>query len=368
MSALVAARAKRFSTLPNRQLRPITSHWRRWFDAQDPDHNAGHDEVWAALEQLYTAAGLAVPEIEWHDSPRAALAAMAETVRRTRPTLFGDGPDGKMLAQQALHTSVGLDLVDAYCSQTGRVAGSIAGRRGRNILPAEVPGLLPPRKSLESRMWRIAFGAEIADRIGSWAAQQMGGVAWKPALAEITAPWGVISSYASWWWPLETRCHLARHPEETHEVPLSGMRQLHNPEGPALRFRDGFEVWMWGGVVVPKRVVLQPDTITIEEIERVRGAALREVIIDRYGLLKYLERTGATCVQQDDYGQLFRHPRRGPFPEEVVFVKVRNATPEPDGSIKDYRLRVPPETRTAREAVAWTFGLGASQYTPNCET
>ena len=32
-----------------------------------------------------------------------------------------------------------------------------------------------------------------------------------------------------------------------------------------------------------------------------------------------------------------------------------NSTPEPDGTRRTYFLRVPPQMRTAREAVAWTF-------------
>ncbi len=45
-------------------------------------------------------------------------------------------------------------------------------------------------------------------------------------------------------------------------------------------------------------------------------------------------------------------------------VKVVNSTPEPDGSRREYFLRVPPTVRTAREAVAWTFGLAADAYRP----
>jgi len=125
----LAARPKRFSTLPTRQRGPITSHWRQWFDAQDPDRVDGYEIVWQALEKLYTASGLSAPEMEWHDSPCAALAAMAEEVRGRRPTLFADSPDGKLLEQQALRSSVGTALIDAYCERTGRVAGSIAARR-----------------------------------------------------------------------------------------------------------------------------------------------------------------------------------------------------------------------------------------------
>lgn len=49
-------------------------------------------------------------------------------------------------------------------------------------------------------------------------------------------------------------------------------------------------------------------------------------------------------------------------------VKVVNSTPEPDGSYKDYFLRVPPTITTAHEAVAWTFGKTAETYAPAIET
>ncbi|MFD4433505.1 DUF6745 domain-containing protein [Nocardia sp. NPDC058497] len=54
--------------------------------------------------------------------------------------------------------------------------------------------------------------------------------------------------------------------------------------------------------------------------------------------------------------------------ENVVIVEVVNSTLEPDGSNRTYWLRVPPTTRTAREGVAWTFGLAAEAYEPVQQT
>jgi len=51
-----------------------------------------------------------------------------------------------------------------------------------------------------------------------------------------------------------------------------------------------------------------------------------------------------------------------------VVVEVLNSTPEPDGSRKTYFLRVPPRTSTAHEAVAWTFGMDAAEYSPITQT
>jgi hypothetical protein len=61
---------------------------------------------------------------------------------------------------------------------------------------------------------------------------------------------------------------------------------------------------------------------------------------------------------------------------------VKNSTPEPDGSVKTYFLRVHPECRpllrdnqfgepqqlTAHNAIASTFGLKGEEYSPSVET
>lgn len=43
--------------------------------------------------------------------------------------------------------------------------------------------------------------------------------------------------------------------------------------------------------------------------------------------------------------------------EPIATVHVTNNTPEPDGTYKKYWIRVPPGTKTAKEAVAWTWDL-----------
>jgi hypothetical protein len=45
-----------------------------------------------------------------------------------------------------------------------------------------------------------------------------------------------------------------------------------------------------------------------------------------------------------------------------------NSTPEPDGTIKPYLLRVPPETKTCLEAVAWINWKEPATYRPIKET
>ena len=114
-------------------------------------------------------------------------------------------------------------------------------------------------------------------------------------------------------------------------------------------------------------MIEQPETITVGEIGGESNVERRRVLIDRYGPARYLVDSGATVVHQDDWGSLYRRDMGNDEP--IVMVKVVNSTREPDGTWKDYWLRVPPTVRTAREAVAWTFGVDEpAKYAPRVQT
>lgn len=135
---------------------------------------------------------------------------------------------------------------------------------------------------------------------------------------------------------------------------------------PAIKYSDGREIYYWHGVEVPEFVVKEPGKITLEHIKLITNTEVRRVLIDKYGASKYLKDCGAKKVHYDTFGELYRLKVKGD--EDMVMVKVKNSTPEPDGSIKDYWLRVPPQTKTAQEGVAWTFGMQEKQYKPQQET
>jgi hypothetical protein len=86
------------------------------------------------------------------------------------------------------------------------------------------------------------------------------------------------------------------------------------------------------------------------------------MLLEHYGFDRYLREVGAARLHRDAAGTLWR--AEVPGDEPLVMVEVVNATREPDGTRRVYLLRVPPETRTAQEGVAWTFGLSEEQYQP----
>lgn len=140
----------------------------------------------------------------------------------------------------------------------------------------------------------------------------------------------------------------------------------HNASGPAAVWNDGFRVYAWRGVVVDPSFIENKSSITCEKIGAEKNAEMRRVMIDIYGESRYLQDAGAELVFQDKYGALYR--LEIPGDEPIVMVKVKNSTPEPDGSYKNYFLRVPPEMVRPRQAIAWTFGLNESEYCPEFES
>jgi len=154
-----------------------------------------------------------------------------------------------------------------------------------------------------------------------------------------------------------------------------------------MEMRDGWQLWAWHGITVPQRVIEEPETLTVEEALKERNAEVRRVMLTRIGPERIAEEGGLTVV--DDVtedavevgtgrdglpvpvglrgAQLLRMDARDGMPR-MQWVSLLNSTPEPDGTVKRYHLRVPPEVQTAREAVAWTFDVDARDYQPRVET
>jgi Domain of unknown function (DUF6745) len=168
---------------------------------------------------------------------------------------------------------------------------------------------------------------------------------------------------AGWWWPFERAVVACERPVGVHRD-QSG--RPHNPDGPALAWPDGFALHAWHGMPVPAGLIDRLADVRLDDIRAEPNVELRRVLLERYGLDRYLREVGATRLHQDAAGTLWHAPLRDDEP--LVMVEVVNATPEPDGTHRVYWLRVPPATRTAREGVAWTFGLPEDQYRPQRES
>ena len=173
----------------------------------------------------------------------------------------------------------------------------------------------------------------------------------------------LITENAGWWIPYQGICWIS---DRHHVLNLDDRGRLHCETGPAVAYRDGLAIYAIHGTRVPPAVVEHPYTIQVSDIDAERNAEVRRVMVDRYGPDRYIRDSGATLVHQDDFGSLYLKSQPGD--EDLCMVKVVNSTAEPDGSFKDYWLRVPPTMQTAKGAIAWTFGLKEADYTPTLQT
>ena len=164
-------------------------------------------------------------------------------------------------------------------------------------------------------------------------------------------------------WMLSDVCFAA---ERCRSIERDDRGRFHCASGPAIRYASGWGLWFWHGVGVPRVAIELPQTLSVSHIEREANVEVRRVMIERYGQARFLMDAGATLVHEDARGKLWRKEVMGDEP--IVMVQVRNATPEADGSCKEYFLRVPSYMSKASEAVAWTFGLDARTYRPYAES
>jgi hypothetical protein len=122
----------------------------------------------------------------------------------------------------------------------------------------------------------------------------------------------------------------------------------------------------WRGVTVDERVCFRPHEITAQEVLEERNSELRRVKMERMGFERFLTEANPEILDTDvDPGgerRLFRVVLEGDEPLVCVSVNCPSTG-------RRYLLRVPPETTTCRQAVAWTAGFdNPNDYAPLIET
>jgi hypothetical protein len=143
--------------------------------------------------------------------------------------------------------------------------------------------------------------------------------------------------------------------------------RLHADLAPALQFADGYEIYSWHGVTCEKDVIEHPERLTPADIDNEENIEIKRAKMGLFGIERYLTSSAGTLIHQDEWGTLYSKPL-GHRLEPLTMVRVKNSTPEPDGTYKEYFLGVPPTMATAREAVAWTFDMDEDEYDPRVET
>ncbi|MGW0644241.1 DUF6745 domain-containing protein [Streptomyces badius] len=310
----------------------------------------------AGVRRAYRTAGLAEPDrIIWAASPRAAVETVEKltdagrSVReeiRTRPwaderrRMYDElGPAG----WSALWSATGAQLWETTAALAERIRAGVVADLARR-----------PEEAGAVRL--VLLDAVLGQHDAAWLAAFDGRGDRLAGLAE-------VARSAGWWWPYEHAVVITERPDVLHRDEAG---RLDHGEGPALAYGDGFALHAWRGMPVPAAFLAELSSLTPERIRAEENAELRRVMLEYYGYDRYLTESGAEPVHRDETGILWRIALDGD--EDVVMVEVVNSTPEPDGTYRTYWLRVPPTTRTAKDGVAWTFGLEGAAYAPVRQT
>ncbi|MBK5994073.1 DUF6745 domain-containing protein [Streptomyces microflavus] len=331
-------------------------HVNSWRDVAAATGAADRAAAEEGVRRAYRTAGLAEPErIVWAQSPRAAVEAVEKltdagrSVReevRTRPwaeerrRMYDElGPAG----WSALWSATGAQLWETTAALAERIRSGVVAD-------------LAARPEDEGAVRLVLLDAVLGQHDAAWLAAFDGRGDRLTGLAE-------VARNAGWWWPYERAVVISERPEVLHRDEAG---RLDHGEGPALAYGDGFALHAWRGMPVPAAFLAELATLTPQRIREEENAELRRVMLEYYGYDRYLTESGAEPVHRDETGILWRIALDGD--EDVVMVEVVNSTPEPDGTHRTYWLRVPPATRTAKDGVAWTFGLDGAAYAPVRQT
>lgn len=177
--------------------------------------------------------------------------------------------------------------------------------------------------------------------------------------AEELRPFVMLAKSCGHCLPLEDICYLTERPEYI-KTDIGG--DLHADEGPAVAWPGGaMPMWRWRGLPVAEHVMAPIATLDARSIHRERSVIQRDIMIERFGLERFIRECGVEPAHEDTTGVLWivsgSLGRR-----QVTAVEVVNGTRESDGSYRHHFLRVPNNIRTAQGAVAWSYGLTAKEY------
>jgi hypothetical protein len=149
-----------------------------------------------------------------------------------------------------------------------------------------------------------------------------------------------VSEKTHFFWVFEHDIVLSEKPIKLH---FKG-NELHNEEGPAVEYKDGFGLYCLNGVSVDEWLVkTKPEDIDPESVPREQNAEVRREIVKKMGIDNFVRKSKAKVIDSEneyellniDFGQRDR-----------PFLKMKNP------SIAEYHVEgVHPDCKTVRQAL-----------------
>ena len=162
-----------------------------------------------------------------------------------------------------------------------------------------------------------------------------------------------------WTWWHENILVISDRPKK---INLDAEGRLHCENGPSIEYRDGWSLYNWHGVYIPKEWVTTKkptakEALTWEDIEQRRAAC--EIL----GWANVLKELDAKTIDEDgdpEIGTLVECSIPDSGKERFLRVLC--------GTSREFVIPVPRQMKTAIEANSWTWGLSSEEYKPEVRT
>lgn len=134
------------------------------------------------------------------------------------------------------------------------------------------------------------------------------------------------------------------------DVHFNDDNQLHNENGMALKFMDGYGLYLINGVEVDEQIVMAPETQTVKQINKEENEEIKRIRIERFGWEKYLN--GINAVLIDENEDFVSGTKEFLFTGSNITALLCICP----STGKEFVLEVPPETKTCADAQDWISG------------
>lgn len=374
--------------------RALLVEWRRrWEGIGLSTAAADRPAAEMAIKQAYGRAGLSPPRrIVWCGSPLGLGLARALTVCAGQPI-------GAPVARVIEHSAWAAADVQVGRAVTGEVTATVRHQLMDELWPTIRARVEEPlRHAIRAAAAEAVAqdgGTPLWDSIKDWIAASVKAVVAESISGSHDAYWLGFYDYlrevvglrretealqgltaaaraAGWWLPHERVCWVSERPRRLER---NRWGSLHSETGPAVLYPDGWSIHAVDGVRLSRH--LFEGEVTAREVLELDNSEIRRVLVGRIGFERLIEETGARPIHTDAYGALYRIEAPD---EPIMLVAVRNP-PDKTGHERRYLLPVDPELcpmretedgiefgepqeLTAHNAVASTYGLRGSDYSP----
>jgi hypothetical protein len=94
--------------------------------------------------------------------------------------------------------------------------------------------------------------------------------------------------------------------ERPSTIKLDNNGKIHSENGPAIVYPDGWPIWAHHGVMIPEKVMTNPNKLTFEEVSLERNEVVK-LILKKIGIEKFLAING---TQPGAWNWLFKEIAR----------------------------------------------------------